>query len=385
MKKKSIKEIKEQLFKEIEILKHKKGFLLAGFPRFDRLFGRDSLICAWQLLEINPEVCKKTLEILAKFQGKKINKKREEEPGKILHETDLKHKFHPEIPKFPFPYYGSVDSTPLFLILAGFYYKKTKDIKFIKKIFKNILSALNWMINYGDKDGDLFLEYQRKNENGLFHQGWRDGFEDHLKIEPPVAIVEVQGYQYLALKKIAQISQVLGDEKLSKSLFKRAENLKKEFNKKFWMKKEKYFALALDGKKRQKKTICSNPGHLLFTGIIEKNKIHFVVKRLFQKDLWTPFGIRTHSEREPDFDSKSYHLGSVWPHDNWIIAQGFKKLGYKKEYKKIKRALLKVFRKLGFLPEFYGVINNKIFEIPTACHPQAWATGALLNFLISKS
>ncbi len=364
--------------KEIKTLKDKRGFLKAGLPRFDRLFGRDSLISAWQLLSFDSGICKATLEILSQLQGKAINHEREEEPGKILHETDLEKTRHS-------PYYGSVDSTPLFLIVFAFYFNKTNDKRFLNNHWQNILAALNWLEKYGDKDKDYFLEYQRQAKKGLFHQGWKDGFKNHLKIEPPVAIVEVQGYCYLALKEIAGLAKILRKNNLAKKLFKRAEKLKKSFNQKFWLKKEKYFSLALDGKKNQKRAVTSNPGHLLFTGILEKNKEKLVVKRLFSKDLWTSFGIRNHSASEPDFNPKSYHLGSVWPHDNWIIAQGLKKLGYQKEYLKIKNALLRACREIGFIPEFYGVIDNKItleMEKPV-CYPQAWASGALLNFLMT--
>ncbi|PIQ92054.1 MAG: hypothetical protein COV69_03760 [Parcubacteria group bacterium CG11_big_fil_rev_8_21_14_0_20_39_14] len=376
---KSIKKIKNQLISEMRQLKDRKGFIRAGLPRFGRLFGRDSLIVSWQLLNYDPEICRKTLEILSKFQGKKFDKLREEEPGKILHETEPKRKWHLE--GYAFPYYGSVDSTPLYLILFDFYFWKTKDKKFIQKYWKNILKALDWMEKYGDIDGDGFLEYQRKTPRGRFHQGWKDWKEDPLNIQPPVAVVEAQGYQYLALKEIARLARVIKDINLTKKLEKRARRLKIDFNKKFWMEDKKYFAFALDGRKNQIKKITSNSGHLLFTGICQKDKEKLIIKRLFQQDLWTPFGIRTHSSLESDFDPLDYHFGSVWPHDNWLIAQGLKKLGYKKEYQKIKKALLRAYWKLGKIPELYGVLNNQIVEIPQACHLQAWATGALLNFL----
>jgi len=196
--------IKKQLLEDIERLKTKEGFLLAGLPIYNRLFGRDSLIVSWQLLDIDPSVAKHTLDILASLQGKRVNKKREEEPGRILHETDFNKKRHPK-GYFPFPYYGSIDSTPLFLIVFSFYFKKTKDIKFLKSHFPNLISAINWIINYGDKDGDLFIEYERQNPKGLFHQGWKDNFSDHLRIKPPVALVEIQGYQYLAFIEMAEI------------------------------------------------------------------------------------------------------------------------------------------------------------------------------------
>ena len=374
--------IKRKALAEIRQLKDKKGFIRAGLPRFNRLFGRDSLIAAWQLLDKNPGICQATLEILSQYQGKIFNDEREEEPGKIIHETDLEKSHHPEN-SYPLPYYGSIDSTPLFLILFSFYYKKTKNLKFLNSRWENILKAVNWIEECGDKDKDLFLEYQRKNPKGLFHQGWKDGFEDHLKIEPPVAIAEIQGYQHLALREVAYLAEIKKDWDLVDKLEERAWELKKKFNQDFWMAPKNYFALALDGKKQQRKAITSNSGHLLFTGVLRDEKIDFVVKRLFQDDLWTPFGIRTHSTLEPDFDPKSYHLGSIWPHDNWIIAQGLKKLGYEKEYQKIKKAILLAYERLGFLPEFYGVVNGEItLEMKkTPCYPQAWSSGALFNFL----
>ena len=375
--------LKKKVLREIYSLKDRRGFLKAGFPSFDRLFGRDSLISAWQILEENPGIAKATLEILSQYQGKVINKEKEEEPGKILHELDFKSKLHPTY-KFPYPYYGSVDSTLFYLILFSFYYKKTQDKKFLNLHWENILKAVNWIKEYGDKDKDLFIEYQRQSEKGLFHQGWKDSKEDHLKIEPPVALVEVQGYQYLALKEVALLAQEKRDWDLADKLEERAWQLKKKFNEKFWMEDKKFFALALDKQKQQRKAITSNPGHLLFTGIVkEKEKIELLVKRLFEKDMFTPFGIRTHSELEPDFDPKSYHLGSVWPHDNWIIAQGLKKLGFKKEYEKIKKAIFNAYNTLGFLPEYYGVVNGKItVDLPKKpCYPQAWSSGALFSFL----
>ncbi|MCD6232769.1 hypothetical protein J7J81_00065 [bacterium] len=365
--------IKKILLREINLLKDKRGFLKAGLPRYNRLFGRDSLISAWELLDFDSNIARNTLKILSKYQGKKTKQGSEEEPGKILHEVK---KF------FPWNYYGSVDSTPLFLILFYFYFKATADEKFLKKHWVNVLSALNWIYNYGDRDGDLFLEYKRKTRIELFHQGWKDGFENHLKIAPPVAIVEAQGYQYLALVGIAQLAgEVFNDKKLKNSLNHRAESLKEKFNKKFWMKSKKYFALALDGQKKQRKAIASNPGHLLFTGICKKEKEKLVVRRLFQEDLWTPYGIRTHSALEPDFNPRSYHLGSIWPHDNWIIAQGLRRLGYKKEYHKVKTALFRAVEKFGFVPELYAVEKGKLVQYPGSCHPQAWASGALLSFL----
>ena len=378
--------MREKLKNDLATLLDKEyGYLNAGFPRFMRLFGRDSLISSWQLLEINQEIAKASLEILSQTQGKVINDEREEEPGKILHETDLEKNWHPA-GFFPFPYYGSIDSTPWFLIVFALYYKKTKDRKFLKNHWENILMALNWMEECGDKDKDYFLEYQRKNPKGLFHQGWKDDFKDHLKIKPPVAIVEVQGYQYLALKEIAKLAEERKKFDLVEKLKKRAKFLKEKFNEKFWMEDEKYFALALDGKKNQRKSITSNPGHLLFCEILEKEKQEAVVKKLFSPELWTRYGIRTHGLNEPDFDAESYHLGSVWPHDNWIIAQGLKKCGYSAEYQKVKNAILTADKKLGNIPELYAVTTDgELKGIPIACIIQSWASGAALQFLTKEN
>lgn len=370
-------ELKEKLQNDIEILRDQKhGYIRAGYPRFMRLFGRDSLIVSNQLLEIDPSICRSTLEILSEFQGKKFDEVSEEEPGKILHETDPGKSHHPQYEWIPFPYYGSIDSTPWFLIIFGKYFQKTGDQEFLNQYRQNIQAATDWMETKINSDPSGFLRYQRKREKGqLFHQGWKDGFFDHLKIQPPVAIVEAQGYSYLALKEAANL---LNNKKYNQL----AEELKKRFNEKLWMESKKYFSLALDGKSQKKETITSNPGHLLFTGILGEDKSDLVVKRLFESDMWTPYGIRTQSAKEPDFNYKSKVLGSIWPHDNWIIAQGLKRLSYNNEYQKIKEAILKAHKEFGFIPELYAVTpNDKLEEIEGACKPQAWASGAALEFL----
>jgi predicted glycogen debranching enzyme len=368
----------EQFKKELETLKDERGIIMAGLPRFDKLYGRDALIVSWQLLDYDPEIARKTLEVLSELQGKKIGMFSEEEPGIILHQEK-----HGPIPL----YYGSVDATPLYLVVFGDYFEKTQDIDFIKNHWENIKSAVNWMVQYGDRDKDGFLKYQKQTIFGFSAKGWKDGLKNTLGIEEPTAIVEVQGYQYLALKRTAEIARSLGENSFANDMETRAARLKKDFNDKFWMENEKYFALAIDGKGRQVKKIASNPGHLLFTGIVDEEKEKLVVDRLFQDDLWTPFGIRNHSEREPDFDPRSYHLGSVWPHDNWIIAQGLKRLSYNDEYLKIKKALFSAYGKMGFMPEYFGVIKDHITldMQKIVCYPQAWSSGAMLNFLLNEN
>ncbi|MCX6764500.1 MAG: hypothetical protein NTU58_02210 [Candidatus Nealsonbacteria bacterium] len=391
---KSTKEIKKKLWHEIESLLHPQlGFIMAGYPRLLGLFGRDSLITSWQLLELKPEIARKTLEILALYQGKKIDYKTGEEPGKIIHEyypketSDVwwkKYKAHIKWLKRGEPVYFSVDSTPLFLILLNKYWELGKDKVFLKKIWPNAKSAINWMINFGGLDTG-FLKHEKRNpDEGLMSQSWKDGWGGPIeKMASPISVVEVQGYAYFALLSGVKMAKIMKEPFLEKDLEQRAKRLKKSFNEKFWFSSEKFFSLAIDGKNQQQKIITSNPGQLLFTGICESDKAKAVVKRIFKKDLWTSFGIRNHSAREPDFDPFCYQRGTIWPHDNWIIAEGLKEMGLKKEYQKIKKSLLRVHNELGFLPEFYSAVNNKIIlkNEKKPCYPQAWASAALLNFV----
>lgn len=388
-------EIRQRLLEDIEKLRAPQDYLYAGVPNFRRLFGRDSCIVGLQLLDIMPEIAKATLEILAKYQGKRVNPKKEEEPGKILHEHyvgGLNDKLKDflqcqEKPRkirqfihWSFPYYGSIDSTAWFLILLSEYYKETQDQDLIRKLWPNVERALLWIENYGDLDGDSFIENQRKNPYGLFHQDWKDMLQ--IYIQPPIATVGAQGYYYLVYKKIGKIAEeLLGDSGLKESLEKKAETLKEKFNQEFWMEGQNYFALAIDGKKEQVKIVTSNPGHCLFTGIIENDRVERVVRRLFEEDMWTPYGIRTHSLKDPDFDPRSYHQGSIWPHDNWIIYKGLQALGYQKEAKMIKTALIFAYQVLGLLPELYEVKKGKIIALKNACYLQAWSSGALLDLL----
>jgi glycogen debranching enzyme len=384
----NLTKIKQRLLRDIKKLKTAEGYLNAGYPKFNTLFGRDSLISSWQMLSIDSSIAKATLQILAKYQGKITNPRAEEEPGKILHEYRFNPRDQAELPEWDFPYYGSVDSTPLFIILAGKYLQQTNNKKFLLEIWDNSKAAFYWILNYGDADQDGYVEYQRKNPYGLFHQGWRDGNEDHLKITPPVAIVEVQGYVYAAYNSISYIAKKLNKSDISKEALKKAWNLKLNFNNDFWMEEERYYALALDREKKQRKAISSNPGHLLFTGIIAENKIKPTISRLFQPDLWTTYGLRNHSSKEPDFDPYSYHLGTVWPHDNWIIYTGLKDLGFYSYANQIKKALLQAYNELGKIPEFYAVVDDEIVDLSeyrignVSSNPlQAWAIAGLLEMI----
>lgn len=384
----NIKEIKRKLLQDIKKLKSPGGYLNAGYPRYNTLFGRDSVISAWQMLEIDSSIAQNTLQILAKYQGKKINPRAEEEPGKILHE----HRFDPEerakSPHWSFPYYGSVDSTPLFIILAREYFRLTNDENFLLRIWTEIEAAFRWITDYGDADGDGYVEYKKKNPYGLFHQGWRDGVENHLKIKPPVAIVEVQGYVFGAFKGIISLAENLGENTISELALVRAETLKRDFNRDFWMENKGYFALALDGEKKQRSAVTSNPGHLLFTGILSKDKVRPLISRLFQRDLWTPYGLRTHSSKEPDFDPYSYLCGTIWPHDNWIVYKGLKAMGFDRYANRIKKGMLRTYAELGRIPELYAVVRGKLVDLSqssvkgVSANPlQAWSSAGLLEML----
>jgi len=386
-------EVKRRLLSDVEKLKAPEGYLNAGYLNFSTLFGRDSLIAAWQMLEIDPGIAKATLDILAKHQGKVTNQVSAEEPGKILHEFSSTSSVTSQ---WKFPYFGSVDATPLFIIVASEYFRKTGDRAFLLEIRDNIVAALNWMPVYGDADKDHFVEYERKNPYGLFHQGWRDSRENHLRITPPVAIVEAQGYAYYAYRAGADLAAQLDiDDQLANSWQDKAKELREAFHKYFWWEEESYYYLALDGSKRPRKSVSSNPGHLLFTGIIPEEVMQRFVGRIFQSDLFTPYGIRTVSENDPDFEPLSYHLGSVWPHDNWMIYHGLKKLGLTREANQIKQALLSAYLELGNIPELFGVMDNKVVSLSDGPeyvrHPeseigyanalQAWATCGLLDMI----
>ena len=388
----NIEKVRQRLLCDIEKLKAPGGYLNAGYPRYNTLFGRDSLIAAWQMLKIDASIARATLQILARYQGDAVDPRSEKEPGKILHEYRFDPEEQAELPEWDFPYYGSVDSTPLFINLAREYLQQTNDRTFLSRMWSNIKAAFKWIIDYSDADGDNYVEYQRKNPHGLFHQGWRDGVKDHLKIKLPVAIVEVQGYVFAAFKSIISLAQDLGENSISTAALARAETLKRKFNSDFWMEREEYFALALDGEKKQRKAVTSNPGHLLFTGIVYRDKVRRLISRLFQPDLWTPYGLRTHSSKEPDFDPYSYHCGTIWPHDNWIAYKGLKALGFSDHANQMKMALLRAFKELGKIPELYAVVKGKIVDLSessvkgVSANPlQAWSSAGLLEMLWEDS
>lgn len=399
------KGMKLDLESDIQFLKHKReGWIKAGHPGFLGLFGRDSLITAWQLLDYDPLIARNTLVKLTSRQGIGKNEETGEEKGKILHEYYPLSKLKPSDEEFieekkyaawfekhkgdidwlkrGVPVYYSIDSTLLFLIVFGKYYEKTRDEK-LRDILKDALyKAWMWrnLQSSAPEKNERHYDFVRYTGSlkNIANQGWKDS--ESYFIKPPVALVEIQGYAYAAGSSFRRYKKESEFPLLNANMGW----MRQDFNEQFWMYDEQYYAFALDGDNEQMKDITSNPGHLLFTGIIDdEKKEKAVVRKLFSEELWTPYGIRTHSILNENYDPFSYHLGSVWPHDNWIIAQGLKACGYVKEYQMVKDALFKAYNDLGYIPEYYGVINDRIVKL-LACYPQAWASGALLNFLMEE-
>ncbi|PIZ00329.1 hypothetical protein COY62_03215 [bacterium (Candidatus Howlettbacteria) CG_4_10_14_0_8_um_filter_40_9] len=289
--------------------------------------------------------------------------------------------------------WDSLDSSPLFIILVCEYFKKTNDLGFIKKILVGVEKAYLWSTVYGDNDGDHFLEYDAA-PNGLVHHCWkdsRDGMTNEQNELPqyPIAPVEVQGYYYSALMSLSELYKSLGKEVVSQNFQERADSIKKKFNKDFWMEKEGFFAMALDGNKDQITVISSNVGHALWSRIIEEEKVESVVKRLLEKDIFTKFGIRTLSDKMGNFDAFSYHRGSIWPFDNWFFAEGLEKYGHNDEANKVRENVLNALTELVNPLECYTYSDGELgIKMHTwdnkVLYPekiQAWTLGAMYSFV----
>lgn len=368
-------------------------YISAGIPWFTTLFGRDSIIAARQALILTPVLAKNVLETLAKFQGKQVNEWREEEPGKILHEVRFGELARSN--KIPHsPYYGTVDATPLWLILLYEYFKWTNDIETLENLWQNAISCLHWMDNYALYNG--FASYIKKSPEGLANQAWKDSGDSYMHIdgslaEPPIASVEVQGYFYLAKVRMARLATYMGDSNLASKLVSEAAEFKQRFHRAFWVEDTGFYALALDKYGNQLKTISSNVGHLLETGILEPYYQETVAQRLFQYDMFSGWGIRTLSYNSISYNPMSYHNGSIWPHDNSIIANGLSRSGNSDLVIKIMTAMFESARLMYYkrLPElFCGFtrqyeMQNPPVSYPVACIPQAWAAGS--TFLLIKA
>jgi glycogen debranching enzyme len=372
---------------------HREFVPAAGVPWFMALFGRDSLIASLQNIFVYPYFATSTLRVLASWQATVRDSFRDAEPGKILHELrqgELAHfKLIPHT-----PYYGTADATPLYLILLHAAWKCTGDLDLIERYLETAQCCLDWIDNSGDRDGDGIQEYQTSSPVGYENQSWKDSGEaivypDGTLVKGPKALCELQGYVYDAWLRMAEIYDVLAKNDRARLLRERARDLFALFNEKFWNEDQCFYALALDGDKKQVLSIASNPGHCLWSGIVAPERARYVVERLMQPDMWSGWGIRTLSTNHPAYNPYSYQNGSVWPHDNAIIALGFRRYGYAQEASRIAYGVTNAasYFVMQQLPELYAGIEKTGLNFPIqylgANVPQAWAAGSIFFLLRS--
>ncbi len=365
----------------------------AGVPWFVTLFGRDSLTVALQNMSVSPGFARGALKRLSEYQAKERDDWRDAQPGKILHEIrfgELAH-FH----KVPFtPYYGTADATILFLILLSETYRWTNDVGLLKEYHDVAVHCLDWIDHYGDLDGDGFQEYKTFSSPGYNNMGWKDAsdavvYADGSQVKQPKGLCELQGYVYDAKTRMAEVFQVLGDDRRAQALLQQAETLKRRFNEVFWMEEEGCYAFGLDPDKKLITSIASNAGQCLWSGIADKDKARRTAQRLLQDDMWCGWGIRTLSSKNPAYNPFSYQRGSVWPHDNGIIAAGFKRYDLVDEANKVIRGMFDAIERFDSYrpPEvFAGLQRIGEADFPAlypggANIPQAWATGSIFHMV----
>jgi len=364
--------------------------IAAGAPWFMTLFGRDALITAWMLLPLDMSLALGTLRTLASMQGERDNPLTEEEPGRILHETRSGRDASLALGGGSV-YYGTADATPLFVMLLGELARWGLAAEETDKLLPNADRALDWITGRGDRDGDGFVEYQRATDQGLVNQGWKDSFDgitfDSGQIaEPPIALAEIQGYVYAAYLARAHLARERSDEETARHWAAKAGELKRAFNRAFWLPDRGYYALGLDGDKRPIDALGSNMGHCLWTGIVDKDKAASVAEHLVSRPMFTGFGIRTLSTSAVAYNPMSYHNGSVWPHDNAICAAGLMRYGFVPQAQQVATGILEAADRFGGrLPELFCGFDRGDFAspvaYPTSCSPQAWAAAAPILLL----
>lgn len=366
-----------------------KGFGLgAGIPWYCAVFGRDSAITAMQMLPFTPNLARESIEILAKYQGQKSDDFTAERPGKIMHELRLGELARSkQIPHSP--YYGTVDATQLWLLLLCEYVHWTGNLEFAREIWPCVKMAIQYL-DTASSGG--YVTYRRLSKEGLENQGWKDSGDSIMHLdgtlaEPPIAVCEAQGYLYSARVEVSRLAELLGHKTFAKRLQAQAEELKKMFQQDFWIESQNYVALALDAHGKKVESIASNPGHLLCTGILDEEKANLVADRLMTDELHTGWGIRTLSSFSVSYNPISYHNGSIWPHDNAMIADGFRKIGRKDDAHQLMKELFDVAKNQQHyrLPELLcGFVRQEAtapISYPVSCSPQAWAAGSIFQLL----
>ena len=363
----------------------------AGLPWFVALFGRDPLIVSLQTIILNPDFARATLAVLGAWQAHEVDAYRDAEPGKIMHE--LRRGELAALELIPHtPYYGTADATPLFLVALHALWRATGDSAEIKTHMPTAEGCLSWIDDFGDRDKDGFQEYGTRSGDGYENVGWKDSGEavvdvDGSNVSRPKALCELQGYVYAAWRGMAELYAALGDDARAARLTAKADALFTRFNAVFWNEAEGFYAYCLDGNKKPIWTIASNPGHLLWSGIVPPDRAARVVDRLLQPDMWSGWGIRTLTQKNPTYNPYSYQNGSVWPHDNSLIALGFKRYGFSDEANRVAGDIAQAasYFTQRQLPELYSGMHREATSFPVqylgANVPQAWAAGAVFALL----
>jgi glycogen debranching enzyme len=356
------------------------------------LFGRDSLITSWMTMLVEPDLALGTLQTLARFQGTDVDPRTEEEPGRILHEMRFGETASLALGGGRI-YYGTADATPLFVMLLGELSRWGNERAEVDALLPAADRALEWITDFGDRDGDGYVEYQRASDRGLQNQGWKDSFDsmrfaDGRLAQPPIALSEVQGYVYAALVARSHCATEAGDHDLAAKLHARAHDLKVAFNRDFWVDDDDggHLAIGLDRDKRPIDAVASNMGHCLWTGILDEEKAAAVARHLLSDAMFSGWGIRTLSAGAQGYNPISYHCGSVWPHDNALCAAGLMRYGFVEEAHRVMQGLVEASAWFGdLLPELFAGLGRARFgfpvSYPTSCSPQAWAAASPLLFL----